>query len=253
MSDNPQIERQKIYDYCKIMLGDGMIDVEMDIEHMSTALDRALAKYRQRSPNAVEESYMFLTLTANTNDYILPQEVINVQSCYRRVLGSRTSGSEGSDYDPFQLAYTNTYLLNATMVGGLTTYYLYASYQELVARMFGGYIEFQWIPQSRIFRTLQRPVSDGEVILLRTQNYRPDWNIINDIYAGQWLKDYTLAICKTILGEARSKFSSIAGPQGGSQLNGAALLQAGMQEIEKLDKEIDTQIAGGVGYGFLIG
>jgi hypothetical protein len=139
------------------------------------------------------------------------------------------------------------------MMGGIATYYMFASYQEMVGKMFGSYIEFQWIPQSRTFRVLQRPFAEGEVIMLRTQNFRPDFSIITDIYASQWIKDYSLANCKVILGEARSKFGSIAGPQGGSTLNGAALLQAGAAEIEKLDKELELLIAGGTGYGFIIG
>ena len=57
MSDNPQQVKQEVFDYCRAMLGDGMIDVELDPVHYETALDRALTRFRQRSPNAVEESY----------------------------------------------------------------------------------------------------------------------------------------------------------------------------------------------------
>ena len=53
MSSNDQA-RQSVYDYCKAMLGDGMIDVELDPIHYQTALDRALGVFRQRSYNAVE-------------------------------------------------------------------------------------------------------------------------------------------------------------------------------------------------------
>lgn len=251
--NNPEEERQKVYDYCNLMLGGQMVDVELDLEHYKIALDRTLAKFRQRSPNAVEESYMFLTLEQDKNDYILPQEVINVQSCYRRTLGSRTGGGTGTNFEPFNLAYTNTYLLNSTMLGGIATYYMFACYQEMVGKMFGSFIEHQWINFSRTLRILQRPFADDEVLLLKTQNYRPDFSLINDLYAGQWIKDYTLANCKLMLGEARSKFASIAGPSGGSQLNGAALLQSGKEDIEKLEKELEMLVPGGTGYTFIIG
>jgi hypothetical protein len=55
--------KNSVYNYCKTMLGDGMVDVELDPIHYETALQRALAVFRQRSDNAVEESYVFLTLT----------------------------------------------------------------------------------------------------------------------------------------------------------------------------------------------
>jgi len=109
------------------------------------------------------------------------------------------------------------------------------------------------IPTSRTFRVLQRPFSEGETLLLRCQNFRPDYTIIDDIYAKQWIRDYSLANCKMMLGEARSKFASIAGPQGGSALNGNDLKSAGKEELAALDKELETLVSGGTGYTFIIG
>ena len=56
-----------------------------------------------------------------------------------------------------------------------------------------------------------------------------------------------------MLGEARSKFATIAGPQGGSALNGDALKAEATAELEKLEADVSTQVGGGVGYGFTIG
>ncbi len=57
-----------------------------------------------------------------------------------------------------------------------------------------------------------------------------------------------------MLGEARSKFASIAGPGGsGIQLNGTALTTAGTTEIEKLEKEINDMVPGGTPLTFVIG
>ena len=57
-----QTGQQEIFDYVKNNLGDGMIDVELDPKHYQTALERAVNKFRQRSSNAVEESYAFLRI-----------------------------------------------------------------------------------------------------------------------------------------------------------------------------------------------
>lgn len=249
------IERNKVFEYVRLMLGDRMIDIDLDPEHYETALNRALTRFRQRSPNAVEESYSFLELNQDQNEYRLPDEIIEVQSVYRRAIGSRTGmGAGGTLFEPFNLAYTNTYLLSGSMMGGLATYELFAGYQKLVGRMFGSFIEFRWRPQTHILTILQRPFAQGEQLLIRTHNFRPDFSLLTDIYAKQWLYDYTLATCKIMLGQARSLFASIAGPTGGGiQLNGAALIQEGEKEIEKLDKEMETYISGGTGYGFIIG
>jgi hypothetical protein len=89
--------------------------------------------------------------------------------------------------------------------------------------------------------------------MLWCYNTRPDFAIIEDTYAGQWIKDYSLANCKMMLGQAREKFAQIAGPTGGSSLNGAAMKTEGQQEIEKLTDDLMKLVPGGSGYTFIIG
>ena len=55
------------------------------------------------------------------------------------------------------------------------------------------------------------------------------------------------------VGEARGKFNQIAGPQGGTTLNGAELKQTGTAEMEKLDIEINNYQEGGTPHSFVIG
>lgn len=245
--------KQAVYDYCKAMLGDGMIDVELDPIHYETALNRALATFRQRSDNSVEESYAFLTLVESQNEYILPKEIQQVRQIFRRSVGSRTgNGTGGTVFEPFNLAYTNTYLLSSTNMGGLLTYELFAQYQELVGKMFGSFINFTWHPQSRKLIIHQRPRGE-ESVMLQVYNTKPDFSIIEDTYSGQWIKDYTLANCKVMLGQAREKFAQIAGPQGGTSLNGATLKQEGQAELEKLTDDLIKLVPGGSGYTWIIG
>ena len=137
-------------------------------------------------------------------------------------------------------------------MGGLATYDMFAQRQELVGRMFGAFIEFTWNPATKKLTLLQRPRTE-EDLLLMCYNYRPDTQLLNDYLAIQWIKDYTLASCKYMLGEARSKFATIAGPQGGSTLNGDALKAEAQAEMEKLETEVSMQVTGGTGYGFTIG
>jgi hypothetical protein len=252
MSQNDQV-KQEVYNYCKAMLGDGMIDIELDPIHYETALNRALAVFRQRSDNAVEESYAFLTIKVDQNEYILPKEIQQVRQIFRRSIGSRSGGGNGGTvFEPFNLAYTNTYLLSSTNMGGLLTYELFAQYQELVGKMFGSFINFTWNPQSRKLIIQQRPRSD-ESVMLWIYNTRPDSAIIEDTYAGQWIKDYTLANCKIMLGQAREKFAQIAGPQGGTALNGSAMKTEGQAEIDKLTEDLMKNVSGGIGYTFITG
>jgi len=250
---NLQTQKQEVFDYVHTFLGGGMVDVELDPIHYETSLTKALTKFRQRSDNSVEESYMFMPTVIDQNSYTLPHEVTEVRQIFRRSIGSRTGGGDGGTlFEPFNMAYTNTYLLSSSNMGGLATYDMFSQYQELVGRMFGSFIEFKWNNTTKKLTLLQRPRAD-ENLMLYCYNYRPDSELLNDYLAKQWIKDYTLAACKYMLGEARSKFATIAGPQGGSTLNGNDLKNEAMQEMEKLEKDVSEQVPGGVGYGFTIG
>jgi hypothetical protein len=252
MTDN-ELERQNVIDYIQTMLGSGMVDVELDPVHYNTAIDRALNKFRQRSSNSVEESFGFLTIQVDVNDYYLPKEVMNVRQLFRRSIGSRTGGGEGGTlFEPFNLAYSNTYLLASSNMGGLATYYAFASYQKQVGKMFGSDINFTFNKTTKLLTIMQRPRAEEELCLW-LYNYRPDFNLLQDPQANQWLRDYSLATCKIMLGEAREKFASIASPQGSTQLNGAALKAEGKSEIEILETDLVTYKDGGTPLTFVIG
>lgn len=252
MTENENL-RQQVIDYIKNMLGDGMIDVELDPSHYNTAIDRALNRFRQRSSNAVEESYGFLTVEVDKNEYTLPKEVMNVRQIFRRSIGSRSGGGAGGTlFEPFNLAYSNTYLLTATNMGGLATYYAFASYQKQVGKMFGSEINFVFNKTTKKLILMQRPRTEEEV-LLWLYNYRPDFNLIEDPFANQWLKDYSLATCKLMLGEAREKFGQIASPQGSTTLNGTALKTEAKTELEALETELINYKDGGTPLTFIVG
>jgi len=253
MSNDLENQKQKLFNYVRTLLGDGMIDVELDPAHYEVGLEKALGKYRQRAENAVEESYAVLELQKDTNDYILPNEVIEVRELFRRSIGSRTGGGDGGTlFEPFNLAYSNTYLLSSTQMGGLATYYAFAGYQELVGKMFGSFINFKFEPVTKKLTIMQRPRGD-EQVLMQIYNQRPDFNLLVDPYAGQWLKDYTLAQCKYMLGEARSKFATISTPQGGTSLNGDALKADAQAEMEKLEMDLANYVDGSKPLSFVIG
>jgi len=246
-------KRQEVYDYVYAMLGGDMIEVELDPKHYETALDRALAKYRQRGDNSVEESYVFLPTEVDQNEYILPNEVVQVYKIFRRSIGSRTGGGDGGTlFEPFNLAYTNTYLLSSSNMGGLATYNFFSQFQELVGRMFGSFIEFKWDASTKKLTVLQR-MRTKETLLLQVYNHRPDLILLDDYLAKQWIRDYTLATSKLMLGEARSKYATISGPGGGTSMNGETLKNEAQTEIEKLEDELAKSVPGGQGYGFLIG
>jgi len=242
--------RAEIIDYIRLRLGYGMIDVEADQEHFEMGIKQAFKRYRQRSSNAVEESYAFLDIYPETQEYILPSYIIDVKQIFRRGIGSVT-GTTASQFEPFASGYLNTYMLVAGRVGGLASYELFTGYQELSMKMFGGFMNFTWNKVTKKLTIVRKVPFAGtedqprESVLLWTFNYKPDQMLLNDPQAFPWIQDYAYALTAISIGQAREKFATIAGPQGGTTLNGSAIKQEGLALLEKLDEEIKLYMDGG--------
>lgn len=253
-------QKNDIIDYIRLRLGDGIVDIEADKEHFDLAIKNALQRYRQRSSNSVEESYAFLDIYPETQEYILPQEIMNIRAIYRRGIGS-VSGTTASQFEPFAAGYLNTYMLVAGRVGGLANYELFVGYQELAMKMFGGYIQFTFNRVSKklvITRKIpfmgQNPAMNiSESVLLHIDNYKPDVMLLNDPQAFPWIQDYAYALVMMTIGQAREKFGTINGPQGGTSLNGAALKSEGQALLDKLEEEIKNFVDGGMPMTWITG
>jgi len=234
--------KSEVFDYVRFSLGDGMVDVELDPIHFETAIKNSIIRYRQRSANSVEESYSFLNLIEDTNTYTLPSEVISVRNVFKRNIGANSGTS--SQYEPFEAGFVNFYMIQSGRVGGLSTYYMYSSFLKEAAKLFGGFVNYNFNTVTKELTIMRRPLAQAETILLWTENYKPDVTLLTDIYSQPWIRDYTLARCMMMLGEARSKFSTLPGPQGGGSLNGTDLLTRGQALQDRLELEITNYMTG---------
>lgn len=233
--------KQALFQNVRYRLGDGIIDLELDPQHYEAAYNYAIKVYRQRAQNATAESYTLFTIEKNVDTYTLPQEFINVRCLYRRTVGLET-GPSSSSFDPFSSAILNTYLLNYNYAGGMATYDFYAGYVELAARMFGGYVVYTFDPVTKVLRIVRDPKGSGERILIWADVQRTQEVLLQDPGAGVWIGDWVFAILKGIIGEAREKFASIAGPGGGTSLNGAAMKAESKQLQQELIEELKRYV-----------
>ena len=245
--------KKQLIEYVQLQLGDQIVDIELDPSHYEAAYQRTLGVYRQRSQNAYEESYSFLELINDVNEYILPQEVITVRQLFRRTIGLGT-GVGGFSFDPFGAATLNVYLLNFNQAsGGMATYDFYQQYVELAARMFGGYINYTYNSVTKKLQIIRDPRGTGEVVLMWTYNLKPEITLLADYQISQWFRDHMVGAAKYIIGEAREKFNTIAGPQGGGSLNGAAMKQEGQAAMDKCVEDLRLYVDGSQPLSFVIG
>ena len=252
LNDSLDPLKKQLIEYVQLQLADQIIDIELDPSHYEAAYQKTLGTYRQRAQNAYEESYSFMQLLDNVNEYFLPQEVIQVRQIFRRTIG--ITGSGGYSFDPFGAATLNVYLLNFNQAqGGLATYDFYQQYVELAARMFGGYINYTWNPVTKRLQIIRDPRGSGETVLLWTYNLRPEITLLSDFQISQWFRDYMVGAAKYIIGEAREKFQTIAGPQGGGSLNGAAMKSEGQAMMDKGIEDLKLYVDGSQPLTFVIG
>jgi hypothetical protein len=86
---------------------------------------------------------------------------------------------------------------------------------------------------------------DGSIFGVSNLSNVPFGNLtyskINSI-AKQWIRQYTLARCKEVLGLIRSKFSSVPIPDGDLVLNGSDLVSQGREEKKDLREELKLML-----------
>ena len=244
--------KQNLIEYVRLQLGDQIVDIELDAEHFEAAYQKTIGTYRQRAQGAYEESYSFLELVKDVSIYTLPQEVIQVRQIFRRTFGDSV-GPFASNFDPFTQASMNVYLMNFNVAGGLATYDFYTQYVELAARMFGGYVNYTWNPVTKKIQLMRDWKGTGENVLLWTYNLKPEINLLSDFQISQWIKDYMVANCKYIIGEAREKFGQIAGPQGGGTLNGTAMKSEAQVQMDGLIEQLKSYVDGSQPLTWVIG
>jgi hypothetical protein len=243
--------REDLIREIQIRLADGIVDVELDREHYDVAIDKSLALYRQLSEGSVEESLLFVNTKEGVTEYTLPSEVQEVRRIYRRGIGTNSGG--GTNFDPFDVAFNNMYMLQAGQMGGLATFDAFAQYKETIGRIFGSEYNFLWNRNTKVLKIL-RNIKHEEEIAVGIYNFIPESVLLSDVLASNWLSSYALAMSKMMLGEARSKYvSGLPGAGGSIQLNGDALKAEGQQELLNLKESLHNMEEGNMPLGFVIG
>jgi hypothetical protein len=247
-------KKQEIFEYVLDRLGQRMVDVELDNSHLEMSYKKAIRTYRGRASNAEEEAYCFLDVVKDVQDYILPSEISSVRQIFRRTIGA-TGENAGDSLEPFQASFVSSYLLTAAngMSGSLLTFDLYKQFQTLTAMMFGAHVLFTFNPVTKKLSLVRRPTGDKERMMLWVYNMKPEIALVSDPKIVNWIMDYTYSTAKFTLGEARSKFGQIIGPQGGTQLNGNELKAEAKEEITQLMEDLRNYIDQSSPLSFIIG
>jgi hypothetical protein len=108
--------------------------------------------------------------------------------------------------------------------------------------MFGGYVIYTFNPVTKEIKLVRDPKGSGEQILIWGDLQKSELILLQDPGSGVWISDWILSVLKGMLGEAREKFATIAGPGGGTSLNGAALKGESKQMQEQLLEDLKRYV-----------
>lgn len=259
-TDGSYDERLRLITVLKHQLGYPAVCNELTEENFNVAIDNALDEFRRRADNAYAHKYISFSVKKGQVNYYLndPRDktdrIVNVIKIHRiNHLGISSLSAETGLYAQ---AFFNQ-LYQGSNVDVLAIH-LMNSLSENYEKIFAGNLSFTWDEASRQLTILRRILQDEERVLLEVSTERTEQELLYDRWVKQWLQGWAQSECWEMLGEIRSKYGSLPGPNGGISMNGDSLLsRATEQQAELLRQLADFEVGnGGVNFGntaFMLG
>lgn len=240
-SEDAKKRLEKLFYDNYLLLGGSSIEVEIEDEDYDAAFRSAVETYRQMSGNSVYKGYGMLQLEPARTVYVLNERIDNVLRIHRsRSLFGGSMGGSGA-FESFGAATANTLLRGGLGQNGaafdLFSYDLVMQYQETLNRLFVQEMSFVFRPETNTLLITSVPNS-SETIALTVYVLRSYEELLRNHFAYRWLKKYTLAEMKSVLGEKYRLFSTLPGAQGGTVMKGEALQGESIQEKESLEEDL---------------
>ncbi len=240
---NRDAVREKIRDYVLLKLGAPVIDIELDSQQLELAVDESLAVIEEYAPHEYFSYYAFMT-TPGKSVYELPADVGYVRHVYYREtaqpmfqaqdlggqipleyfgLGNMGAGGMGAGgmINPQQPVW-----------GQAGAWTLFSQYSQTFSRLSSALGGWEWVGGYRHIKLYPIPCGCQQAVVHYIQKCK-DWTCMT-----QSMAEGALAFAMIMVGEIRSKYTNIPGPNGGVQLNGADMLQRGLKMKEDWENRL---------------
>lgn len=231
-------------------LGGSSIPVHLNDIDFQVAFKNALDEYRYTSGKSFYYTYGNLILEPKVQQYTLHKRVDMVTAIYRN--RGLTLGAANGTFDSFGQAMLNSILSGNANLGGtggagafnLASYEIFSQYTGLMNKMFARTLAYRYNKGNNTLTLYQWPRTQ-EMVVLQVSISKTISELIQDQFSWNWLRQYTEAQCRLILGEKYTLFATTPGAQGGTTLKGQQLLQQGAAEVERLRKDVQEYADGG--------
>jgi hypothetical protein len=231
--------RANLIDILKKQLGYPVVCVELIEDHFNVAIDNALQELRRRVDSAYFKQYFFVQIQRFQDTYYLndpvsgTDKIVDVLKIHRLNLLGLVNFSPDNVYAQ---QFLNQFY--APGVGyDLVAIHLVNSMSEMYSQIFAGEIGFNWREASRELR-IYKKMSAPERVLIETSCEKTEQELLVDRWAQQWIQAWAESEALLILAHIRGKFTSLAGPGGGLQLNADSLISQAQQIQEDCLRQV---------------
>jgi hypothetical protein len=232
--------RQELADYCLRALGAPVLEINIDEDQIEERIDEAIQFYQEYHSDAVVRTFYKhqVTPTDYVNNYLtLPDELISVL----RVLNLSSGDAADMFSVKYQMFLNDLYGLRKP--DSLINYEMTKQYMNAIELILTG--STQQIIFTRHMNRLsiqddwKSYVSVGQYIIIEGyQTINP--NDFTEVYNDMLLKKYLTALLKKQWGTNLLKFEGMTLP-GGITLNGRAIYEDAIADIEKIETDFDTK------------
>lgn len=249
-----QLIREQLADNILLTLGAPLVEVNLDSQQLSLAIDDALRRYEEYCDRS-EFAYATFQTIPGVNKYKLEEDIgmvldVTFRSSY--AAGGIGGGSGAMDiglsggmapwagayyYNTLGYGYSNSIggssARTSPVFANLGEWTLLASYSQLFQRIASRETAWEIGADNSI---LLSPVPwTALTCVVKYMQRKRDYHEVPI-----WVFDYALANAKEILGRVRSKFDKLGTPGGGVSLDGKDLLSEAKEAKKELLDQIDT-------------
>jgi hypothetical protein len=236
--------RQQLHDYILLKLGAPVIELELDEQQLDLAISEALDIWEQYAPYDFYQYYTFVT-NPGQSVYKMPPYVGHIRNVFYKQMaefafqasdlggaipveyfypGGAYSSIQGGMIDPVQPIW-----------GRMGEWALYKQYEQMYTKISSGIGGWEYVGGQDTIKLYPIPCKTSHCIVYYLQKCK-DWQ-----HNYQSIREGALASAMMMVGEIRSKFTNIPGPQGGTQLNGQDIMQRGKDMWDKWEERLITR------------
>lgn len=231
-------------------LGGNSVEVHLDDMDYRVAFKNALDEYRYSSGRSFSYYYGNIILEPKKQHYVLHRRIDQVQRIYRN-RGLQLGAANGV-FDSFGQAMLNSILSGNANLGGtggsgtfdLVSYEVFLQYTTLMNKMFARELAFKFDKHTSTLTIFQWPRTQ-EIAVLQVSVSKTIPELVDDQLSFNWLRKYTEAQARMILGEKYTLYATLPSAQGGVTMKGERLIQQGAQMVEQLQKDLQDHADGG--------